>query len=138
MPSIPNKVFFGTIDSFCLKEIIFPFASQVWARPERPLEIVFFNELMETEKESLKIKGVTSADSLAANAQDCSDVLMSLYRSGRLLLGPIIHQALDIIMRSAACRRYLACKYKAVYVDEYQDVSIRQHILFKNWHLLRI
>ncbi|EOX1771009.1 UvrD-helicase domain-containing protein [Vibrio cholerae] len=35
-----KQSFFGTIDSFCLKEIILPFISRVWGKPEVELKTI--------------------------------------------------------------------------------------------------
>ncbi len=45
--------FFGTIDHFCLSEIIMPFAKRIWGVTENRLECITYEELDEAYKANL-------------------------------------------------------------------------------------
>ena len=121
-----KQSFFGTIDSFCLKEIIFPFISRVWGSSEHELKPIFLNEISETEKSVFE-----GYDWSTTSFSDYEGELIRHYQSGRILMSATSLIAGHILDNSAACRRYLLSRYRSIYVDEYQDSSEPQHQLFK-------
>lgn len=58
------------------------------------------------------------------------------YRAGFVLLEAVTIIACKILDSSEACRRYIKAKYRTVYIDEYQDTSEPQHVLFCALHSL--
>ena len=118
-----KQSFFGTIDSFCLKEIIFPFLSQLWGRAESEVKPVL--KMSDDEKAAF-----ADWDWGAENFQDYEPVLQQWYHSGRIPMAAAGALACHILSHSAACARYITARYTTVFIDEYQDSSLPQHELF--------
>ena len=120
-----KQSFFGTIDSFCLKEIIYPFISRVWGRTEHELKPVFRNDLSQPERNALN-----GFDGTTRSFHEYMPEFIRQYQSGRILMNATGLIARYVLDHSSACRRYLAAKYDSVFIDEYQDSSESQHHLF--------
>ncbi|QOU05559.1 ATP-dependent helicase [Pseudomonas fluorescens] len=117
--------FFGTIDSFCLSEILYPFLNQVLGGSTENLEPKYDSDLSELEKP------------IAATLNDIDQVddnslknIKTLYEKGTIFFPTIPALALYVHENCAACRNYLKAKYTNIYIDEYQDSSKAQHMLF--------
>ena len=118
-----KQSFFGTIDSFCLKEIIFPFISHLWGRAECDVKPV------------LKMSDAEKAEFADWNwgtehFQNYEPVLQQWYHSGRIPMAASGALACHILSHSTACARYIKTRYTTVFIDEYQDSSLPQHELF--------
>jgi DNA helicase-2/ATP-dependent DNA helicase PcrA len=122
--------FFGTIDHFCLSELIFPFISRLYGKSEYTVECKSYNDL----NESLKL-GLPPLDEIG-NEFSTDDYMAYenkfklLYEKGIILLESIGVLAVRIINNSLSCRNYISSKYTSLYIDEYQDSSQPQHDLF--------
>jgi len=117
--------FFGTIDAFCLSEIIYPFLNQILGGSTENLEPKYESDLTESEKKlAASLVEVDKIDS-----ERLKDI-NSLYSSGTIFF-PSIPALADYIHENCnACRHYLKAKYNSIYIDEYQDSSKAQHNLF--------
>ncbi|HEJ9136403.1 TPA: ATP-dependent helicase [Serratia marcescens] len=124
-----KQTFFGTIDSFCFKEIIHPFISRVWGKSDKDIQTVYNDDLEEEDKDAYAdiTSSVLTTEAFTA---DIIDRLKALYKKGWLLMSSVGVIANHIIENSESCRKYLSVKYKGVFVDEYQDSSEPQHKLF--------
>jgi len=122
--------FFGTIDHFCLSEIIFPFAKRVWGVTDSRLECITYDELDDGFKANLPpLSDVGTV--LSTNDYDqYENEFIQHYRSGFILLEAVGVLANHILNNSIACQRYITARYTSLYVDEYQDSSQAQHKLF--------
>jgi DNA helicase-2/ATP-dependent DNA helicase PcrA len=122
--------FFGTIDHFCLSEIIFPFAKRIWGVTDSRLECIAYDELDDGFKANLPplsdVGTVLSTD----DYNQYENEFIQHYRSGFILLEAVGILANHILNNSIACQRYITAKYTSLYVDEYQDSSQAQHKLF--------
>lgn len=119
-----KRSFFGTIDGFCLSEIILPFLGGVWGGSPRDCSIL--KKLNDETKNRFGLEeGIPSLDSLFVD-----NSILSLYKSGYLYMGSFSLLALFVLEESYAARRYLKSRYTRVFLDEYQDVSHTQHQLF--------
>ncbi|WBA82372.1 ATP-dependent helicase [Endozoicomonas sp. GU-1] len=118
-----RQSFFGTIDSFCLKEIIFPFASHLWGRAECEVKPV----LKMSDEEKADFGGW---DWATEHFQDYENILKQWYHSGKIPMAATGALACHILDHSPACTRYITARYKTVFIDEYQDSSQPQHELF--------
>tara|TARA_R110001583_G_scaffold26533_16_gene95579 strand:+ start:21815 stop:23473 length:1659 start_codon:yes stop_codon:yes gene_type:complete len=122
--------FFGTIDHFCLSEIIFPFFARVIDRKKRSLECIQEKDIPQSIKDKLT--------SIIEYEEDITSTLFNLFAEDIKVLfdhGYIILELLGVIAthilnESHACQRYFIAKYCSVYIDEYQDSSEPQHTLF--------
>ncbi|MCC2607552.1 UvrD-helicase domain-containing protein [Planctobacterium marinum] len=125
-----KRSFFGTIDHFCLSEIIFPFAKRMWGPADSRLECITYDEL----DEGLKTKLPPLSDAgvvLSTNDYDqYEDEFIQQYKNGIVLLEAVGILANHILNNSIACQRYISARYTSLYVDEYQDSSQAQHKLF--------
>jgi superfamily I DNA/RNA helicase len=119
-----KQSFFGTIDSFCLKEIILPFISRVWGKPKVELKPIKKLQTPQTNYLKQKYTSPTFEDIAA----DCG--FKNLYCEGVLWMSSFAALALYVLKHSNAARRYVSAKYSHVFVDEYQDSSLAQHQLF--------
>nr|WP_289073108.1 ATP-dependent helicase [uncultured Halomonas sp.] len=125
-----KRSFFGTIDHFCLSEIIFPFAKRIWGAADSRLECIAYDEL----DEGLKAKLPPLSDVgvvLSTNDYDqYEDEFIQQYKNGVILLEAVGILANHILNNSIACQKYIVARYTSLYVDEYQDSSQAQHKLF--------
>ncbi|MBT1443433.1 ATP-dependent helicase [Shewanella sp. JM162201] len=125
-----KQSFFGTIDSFCLKELILPFISRVWGGNPTECKVVkrLQNPYLLFIKEEYRSPTVENIFN--------DDGFKRLYDSGLLWMNSFAAMALYILRRSAAAERYIKAKYSHVFIDEYQDSSVSQHQLFEKLHML--
>ena len=119
--------FFGTIDEFCLREIVFPFARQLM-----PMAIHFktakINELPVQLTSSLPATPMNKAT--VANVDEFLPFLQGALAQGYVPLEAVSMLANYVVNQSLACRNYLVARYRAVFIDEYQDSGYFQHELF--------
>ncbi|ELJ8822143.1 UvrD-helicase domain-containing protein [Vibrio cholerae] len=119
-----KQSFFGTIDSFCLKELILPFVSRLWGG--QPLECKVIKRLQEPY--SLFLNKQYRSPTVDNILND--DGFKRLYESGFLWMNSFSALALHVLNQSIAAQRYIKAKYSHVFIDEYQDSSEAQHQLF--------
>ena len=122
--------FFGTIDHFCLTELIFPFISRLYGKSKYAVECKSYNDLSEDLKLGLppldEVGNEFNTDDYRAYEQK----FKSLHEKGIILLESVGILAVRIINDSLSCRNYIRSKYTSLYIDEYQDSSQPQHELF--------
>jgi DNA helicase-2/ATP-dependent DNA helicase PcrA len=119
--------FFGTIDDFCLREIVFPFAKHLMP-VTADLSTARLRELPDTLRSMLPSKPIQEAK--FGETEEFLPFLRQALTEGFVPLEGVGMLASYVIERSDACSRYLAARYQAVYVDEYQDSGHFQHQLF--------
>ena len=122
--------FFGTIDHFCLSEIIHPFLARVLDRKNHQLECIKFDDIPPNVIEKLNVIPNYSGDINSTLFKHFEDDICTLFDHGFILLELLGVIANHVITDSHACQRYIAAKYSSVYIDEYQDSSDPQHALF--------
>lgn len=119
-----KQSFFGTTDSFCLKEVILPFLSRVWGGNPSNCKVIkrlddHFKSLLGKEYGSPTCDDVINDDGFRC-----------IYENGFLWMSSFAALALHVINISASARRYIKARYTHVFIDEYQDSSLAQHQLF--------
>lgn len=119
--------FFGTIDDFCLREIVFPFARQLMPVATN-VKTAKLRELPEAVTRMLP--AIPVLDATVANTADFLPFLHEALVQGVVPLEAVGMLARYIIEQSPACQKYLTARYRAVYIDEYQDSGHFQHQLF--------
>ncbi|WP_321849856.1 ATP-dependent helicase [Pseudomonas paraveronii] len=117
--------FFGTIDSFCLSEIIYPFLNQIFDGNTVDLEPKYESDLTPAET-SIAIQ-LNDIDKVEAEELE---LIRKLYLNDTIYFPTIPALAMYIHENCAACRTYIKAKYTSIYIDEYQDSSKAQHNLF--------
>lgn len=119
---IPYKnSFFGTIDSFCLTQIILPFGCFIIGHPEEDVTPVDKNDLQPDEKE--KYTWLDAKPDYEDIDNEQWDGLKDLFLKGKVLINSLELMALMIIKNSKACRNHLKGRFKFVFIDEFQDAD---------------
>lgn len=119
-----SLAFFGTIDSFCLKELILPFLGRIWNGVPSDCQII--KRLDSHQK--LYLSKEYNSPTQAELALD--DGFKTLYDKGVLWMSTFAALSLLILNRSASAQNYIKARYSHVFMDEYQDSSEAQHELF--------
>lgn len=122
-----KRSFFGTIDEFCIREIIRPFASHVFER-HGELRTIKEQELSASLSELLPPKPIIEAR--IEDTRSFLPFLRACHAQGVIVLEAVGILAYFIFNASEACSRYISAKYTAVFVDEHQDTGYFQHYLF--------
>lgn len=119
--------FFGTIDEFCLREIIFPFSRQLMpvAAEAKTAKISELPEPVMRMLPPTLIENATVVDTVAF-----LPFLSEALAQGYIPLEAVGMLAHYVIDHSRACQKYLVARYRAVFIDEYQDSGYFQHQLF--------
>lgn len=119
--------FFGTIDDFCLREIVFPFTRQLIpvAAPAKTVKVM---ELPEAVR--LMLPATPIQNGTVANTAEFLPFLQAALALGFVPLETVGMLARYVVEQSTACQNYLVARYRAVYIDEYQDSGYFQHQLF--------
>lgn len=116
--------FFGTIDSFCLKELIFPFLGRLWNG--KPSDCKIIKKL--DSHQQLFLSGEYSSPTCDELSSDAG--FKALYDEGILWMSSFAALSLLILNNSVSAQRYISARYSHVFIDEYQDSSQAQHELF--------
>jgi DNA helicase-2/ATP-dependent DNA helicase PcrA len=124
--------FFGTIDHFCLSEIIFPFVKRIWGTATQKIECITYEDLDHASKVNLPQLDAPGIVFTTNNYTQYEVEFIQHYQNGWVLLEAVGIIANHIISESIACQRYITARYTSLYVDEYQDSSQAQHQLFLN------
>lgn len=106
-----NKSFYGTIDSFCLNEVVSPYLSR-YPGASSSLDV---------------IDSDNDYDTLSTN--DKKQKVNQALKSGILPINMACSAALQILNSVPAAEDYIKARYRSVYVDEYQDCGEPQHNL---------
>jgi len=122
--------FFGTIDHFCLSEIIYPFISRIYGAVDIPLECKLYNDLDEELRAGLPDLGTVGNDLKTGHYDLYKPIFRELYTKGIIVLETLGVLSVHVINNSSGCKKYIKSKYTSLYVDEYQDSSEPQHQLF--------
>jgi DNA helicase-2/ATP-dependent DNA helicase PcrA len=122
-----KQSFFGTIDKFCLREIILPFQCHVTGVPVE-LATGKIRDLPETIQQLLPTISIANASLKDIDA--FLPFLLAALAHGCIPMEAVGMLACYVFEMSAACRTYHKARYRAVYVDEYQDSGYFQHELF--------
>ena len=114
--------FFGTIDSFCLTQIVLPFGNYVLGYPEKEVMPISEKDL-EKEKQS-DFEWINSIHPNYSDIKEPSWILLSnLYHEGFVLINSLELLALHIIKNCPACRAHIKARFKYVFFDEFQDAD---------------
>lgn len=119
-----KQSFFGTIDSFCLKELIVPFISRLWGGNSVDCKIV--KRLQAPYLHFIKEEYRSPTEKDVIN----DDGFRRIYEAGVLWMNSFSALALFILNSSESARRYIRARYSHIFIDEYQDTSLAQHELF--------
>lgn len=114
--------FFGTIDSFCLTQIVLPFGGFVMGYANCEVAPVAYSDLTEEQKKNFRW--------LTAGHPPYGDIkepmwklFYGLYTEGKVMIESLELLALHILKECPACRKYIKARYKYIFIDEYQDAD---------------
>lgn len=122
-----KQSFFGTIDDFCLREIIRPFSRHL-TRVHPELKTVMMTELPDAIASARPV--IAPHEARIWDIELFLPLLQTALGGGVIPLELAGMLACHIVDQSPACRRYLKARYRAVFIDEYQDSDYFQHQLF--------
>lgn len=114
--------FFGTIDSFCLTQIVLPFANFVMGYSFVEAVPVAYSDLSEEQKSNFKWLS-EGHPSYADIPQATWRFFYSLYREGKVMIESLELLAMHVLKECEACKRYMKARYKYIFIDEYQDAD---------------
>lgn len=122
--------FFGTIDSFCLTQVVLPFGNYVMGYPEN--EVI---PVAEKDLEKERQPDFEWINTIHPNYCDIKEpaweLLYNLYHEGFVLISSLELLALHIIKNCPACRAHMRARFKYVFFDEFQDADTYTNGLFQ-------
>ena len=121
--------FFGTIDNFCLTQIIETFGCYTLGHSSKDIEVKSLDELDNNGKNLFEWIKEIHPDYDDIEATLIED-LKALFCQGYVLVESLELLALFIIKNCPACRKYLQARYKYVFIDEFQDADTYTNELF--------
>lgn len=126
---IQKNSFFGTIDNFCLTQIIESFGSYVFGHPQKELEIIGIKDLPQEDKTNFEWINEEHPNYCDIKEDQLSE-LSALYSHGHVLVESLELLALHVMKNCMACRNYLCARYKYIFIDEYQDADTYTNSIF--------
>lgn len=115
-----NRSFFGTIDKFCVGQIIAPFVTHLTGRAD-DLELI--EDEASEDWTFLKGRG--------QNDPELRAYIDNSLHSAKLPIGALGPAALYILDTVPQASIFVRSRYTSIYVDEYQDCGLYQHLLMK-------
>lgn len=124
--------FFGTIDSFCLSQIINKFGAYVFGYPNVEVSPVGLKGMEKGQQ--VEFGWIDNEHPDYENvSQDRWGDLYDLYREGVVLIEALELMALRVVNESIACRNYIKARFTHVFIDEYQDADTYTNGLFEKF-----
>lgn len=114
--------FFGTLDSFCLTQIVLPFGSYVMGCPLKDVIPIALSDLPKDRVQEFCWIKDKHPDYVEIEDPTWHKIF-SLYQEGYVLINLLELIALHIIKISMACKAYLKARFKYVFFDEFQDAD---------------
>lgn len=115
--------FFGTIDSFCMGQIVIPFVSHITHKPA-------ILNLIE-DKDSNPCTEWRSINGRTMDDEELKRFILRSFQDGDLPIEALGAAALLILEMVPQAAAFVKARYTAIFVDEYQDCGIYQHLLVK-------
>lgn len=112
--------FFGTIDSFCMGQIVVPFVSHI---TRKAVNLNLVEDKLCPEWVNLKTRMMDD--------EDLRHFIFSSFRGGRLPIGALGPAALLVLEMVPQAVAFVKARYTAIFIDEYQDCGKFQHLLMK-------
>lgn len=118
---VMKESFFGTIDNFYLNQIIFLFSKHL---TKTKVDFEVLTNIEDSEK-FMRLKELKNG-----LTEELEELLIELLKSGNVYLEICGEIALYILDNVPECISYLKSKYTHIFIDEYQDCGISQHLVF--------
>lgn len=114
--------FFGTIDGFCLTQIVLPFANFVMGYSTKEAVPVSYSDLSDDQKDNFK--WLTECHPPYQEIPAMTWLLFyALYQEGKVMIESLELLAMRLLKECEACRKYMQARYKYIFIDEYQDAD---------------
>lgn len=114
--------FFGTIDSFCLTQIVIPFGCFVMGGVNCEVVPVAYSDL--TKEQKADFRWLTEGHPSYCDIKEPTwKLFYGLYAEGKVMIESLELLALHILKACPACRKYIKARYKYIFIDEYQDAD---------------
>lgn len=126
---IRKNSFFGTIDNFCLTQIVENFGNYIFGHPSKTLCVVALSDLEPAEKMKFDWIETLHPNYDSVTPTQMND-LANLFRRGEVLVESLELLALHIMLHCAACCAYIRARYTYILIDEYQDTDTYTNQLF--------
>lgn len=126
--SVKNS-FFGTIDSFCLTQIILNYGDYAIGYPSVPVKPLSIYDLPDEDRSGCEWISKQHPDHDTISEEQWES-LFALYKTGYVLVESLELLALYVFRNSLACRNYLKARFKYIFIDEYQDADNYTDALF--------
>lgn len=115
-----NRSFFGTIDKFCMGQIVAPFAPHITGMPLN-LNLVKSEDCSEWEL----LNGREVDD------PDLRSFILRSFDEGRMPIEALGAAALLVLELVPQAELFVKSRYTSIFIDEYQDCGLYQHLLMK-------
>lgn len=115
-----KQSFFGTIDSFCMGQIVAPFVSHI---THRAVNLNLIEDKLCPEWEKIKVRMMDD--------EDLRRFILRSFRDGSLPIGALGPAALLVLVMVPQAVVFVKARYTAIFIDEYQDCGKYQHLLMK-------
>lgn len=116
---LKKSSFFGTIDKFCLTEIVIPFLRHRFGLPAVEIKII-------KASESTLLQQICPDGTEKLNWE----ITEKLYKNGEIILDFTGRTALALLKTNRVLRDYMKSRYTHIMIDEYQDSGNEQHKIF--------
>ncbi len=114
--------FFGTIDSFCLTQIVLPFGGFAMGYANCEVVPVAYCDL--TEEQRTEFRWLTEGHPPYGEIKVPTwKLFYGLYTEGKVMIESLELLALHILKECPACRKYIKARYKYIFIDEFQDAD---------------
>ena len=117
-----DNCYFGTIDKFCISEILFPFAPKI--SEANNFTVLKWNDLVLKDIPNL----ILHPNEPYENHRNSTSI-EKILNSGYIMLEIAAEMSLHVLYYSSACKKFLTSKYTHIFIDEYQDCNVAQHRL---------
>ena len=112
--------FFGTIDSFCMGQIVAPFLSHF---THKATALGLIDDDLCQEWKHLKGRKMDDGD--------LRRFILRSFQEGSLPIGSLGPAALLVLEMAPQAMTFVKARYTAIFIDEYQDCGYYQHLLMK-------
>lgn len=122
--------FFGTIDNFFLREIIFPFLPRLFGNSSIDVVTKKMDEIPIEERNAPYNMLVSLIEGKQDFDSSIIEIIKDYYHKGIIFLELDGHIGLYIYEQSKTLQNYLKAKYTHIIIDEFQDSGLLQYQLF--------
>lgn len=121
-----KATFFGTIDKFCLTELVIPFLRHQNGLPRREVRVVKIQESLLDEEQKKYVANLLNS----AWTKEGLIFVRERFLEGEVYLDLAGKLASHFLKTNQTACNYIRARYSHIIVDEYQDSGFEQHEIF--------